>query len=73
MSSLFRWLPSETHHRPTRVNQLVVQRNEVEDRDDLMLVLGRAPPGGSAEIIRVLEGLPFVLRVSENAPEAGVD
>ena len=48
-----------------RVKQLIVQHNVDGDDDDVTLILAHVSSGDKAVIIRGLEGLPFILSVSE--------
>jgi putative Mg2+ transporter-C (MgtC) family protein len=51
--------------RPARVKQLIVERDEQGDADDLTLILTRVAPEEKAEIRRIVEQLPFILAVTD--------
>ena len=48
-----------------RVKQLIVQRNNGENDDDVTLILSRVSARDTADIIRGLGQLPFILSVNE--------
>jgi len=51
--------------RPARVKQLIVEREENADADDLTLILTRVAPQEKADIRRLVEQLPFILAVAD--------
>ena len=51
--------------RQARVKQLIVERDERADADDLTLILTRVSPNEKAEIRRIVEQLPFILAVTD--------
>lgn len=51
--------------RPARVKQLIVERDEQADADDLTLILTRVAPQEKAAICRIVEALPFILAVAD--------
>lgn len=51
--------------RPARVKQLIVERDENADADDLTLILTRVSSQEKAEVRRVVEQLPFILTAAD--------
>jgi putative Mg2+ transporter-C (MgtC) family protein len=55
--------------RPARVKQLVIERDEQAEADDLTLILTRVAPQEKAEIRRIVEQLPFIIPMEEGEPQ----
>jgi putative Mg2+ transporter-C (MgtC) family protein len=51
--------------RQAKVKQLIVARDEQAGADDLTLLLTRVAPEERAEVRRIVEGLPFILAVTD--------
>jgi putative Mg2+ transporter-C (MgtC) family protein len=52
--------------RPARVKQLIIERDEQADADNLTLVLTRVAPRDRAEIRGLVGQLPFILAVADD-------
>jgi putative Mg2+ transporter-C (MgtC) family protein len=51
--------------RAARVKQLIIERDEHADADDLTLILTRVAPQEKAEVRGIVEQLPFILAVAD--------
>jgi len=50
---------------PSRIKQLIIKTDDQTAQDELTLVLTRVPPDDVAKVVKTLEGLPFILTVTD--------